>query len=79
MSLGVYPDTTLKLAREQRDIIRKQIAEGINPATTHKIEKVGSTENTFEAISKVALVGLERTDDRAIRQYAIDYGYVIAT
>jgi integrase len=52
MSLGVYPDTSLQQARERRDIFRKQIAEGINPAITRKIEKAGNIENTFAAISK---------------------------
>jgi predicted nuclease of predicted toxin-antitoxin system len=36
-------------------------------------------QDSYPGSTQVALVGLERTDDRAIRQYALDYGYVIAT
>ncbi len=30
-ALGTYPDVSLKLARDRRDLARKQIAEGIDP------------------------------------------------
>jgi hypothetical protein len=31
LPLGVYPELSLKEAREKRDIAKKQIAEGIDP------------------------------------------------
>ncbi|MGZ8137134.1 MAG: tyrosine-type recombinase/integrase [Methylococcaceae bacterium] len=52
LALGVYPETSLKQAREKRDTAKKQIADGIDPSLTRKIEKSGSTENTFAAIAK---------------------------
>jgi Integrase len=52
LSLGVYPATSLKEAREKRDTAIKQIAGGINPGITRKIEKAGSIENTFKAIAE---------------------------
>ncbi|WP_254257827.1 tyrosine-type recombinase/integrase [Methylobacter tundripaludum] len=52
LSLGVYPATSLKEARDKRDTAIKQIAGGINPGITRKIEKAGSIENTFKAIAE---------------------------
>ena len=56
LALGVYPETTLKQAREKRDHARKQIADGIDPAITRKIEKAGSSENTFKAVGEDFLI-----------------------
>ena len=56
LALGVYPETTLKQAREKRDHARKQIADGIDPAITRKIEKAGSSENTFKAVAEDFLI-----------------------
>lgn len=52
LSLGVYPATSLKEARDKRDTAIKQIAGGISPGITRKIEKAGSIENTFKAIAE---------------------------
>ncbi len=52
LALGVYPETSLKQARDKRDEARQQIANGIDPAITRKIEKAGSIENTFKAIAE---------------------------
>lgn len=52
LSLGVYPATSLRDARDKRDTAIKQIAGGIHPGITRKIEKAGSIENTFKAIAE---------------------------
>jgi hypothetical protein len=52
LALGVYPATSLKEARDKRDTAIKQIAGGINPSVTRKIEKAGSIENTFKAVAE---------------------------
>jgi integrase len=52
LALGVYPETSLKQARDKRDTVKKQIADGIDPGITRKIEKAGSTENTFKAVAE---------------------------
>lgn len=39
LSFGTYPDTTLKLARQQADAARKQVAAGIDPSETRKTQK----------------------------------------
>ncbi len=36
-------------------------------------------QNIYPNSTQVALVGLERADDRVIRQYAIDFNYIITT
>ena len=54
LAIGVYPETTLKKAREKRDEARKQIAEGIDPSENKKAFKTAQAEslvNTFEAIA----------------------------
>ena len=56
LALGVYPEITLKQAREKRDHARKQIADGIDPAISRKIEKAGSSENTFKAVAEDFLI-----------------------
>lgn len=52
---GVYPDVSLKMARDRRDEARRLIAEGIDPGTHKKEQKTAEeekTKNTFEALAK---------------------------
>jgi integrase len=51
LSLGVYPDVSLKLARDRRDEARKLIAQGIDPSAQRQAEK-SATSNTLEAIAR---------------------------
>ncbi|NOR68489.1 MAG: tyrosine-type recombinase/integrase [Methylomarinum sp.] len=46
LSLGVYPETTLKKAREKRDKARSQIAEGIDPMAEKKADS-----NDFKVVA----------------------------
>lgn len=50
ISLGVYPQTTLALAREKRDEARSQMAAGIDPSAARKAEKVARADS-FEAVA----------------------------
>ena len=55
LALGVYPETTLKEAREKREIARKQIANGIDPSENKKAVKESKAEsaaNSFEIIAR---------------------------
>jgi integrase len=55
ISLGTYPDTSLKDARERRDLARKDLASGIDPGTKRKAEKETRAvvaANTFEAVAR---------------------------
>ncbi|WP_027190866.1 tyrosine-type recombinase/integrase [Fundidesulfovibrio putealis] len=54
LSLGVYPDVTLKDARDRRDETRRLISQGIDPAQARKSAKTEEAENgeTFERIAR---------------------------
>jgi integrase len=51
LSLGVYPDVTLKAARKRRDEYRAQVADGVNPADERQAEKAAGA-NTFESVAR---------------------------
>ena len=50
LSLGLFPDVGLKLAREKADKIRQQLADGIDPSEQRKIEQQ-EKEVTFELVA----------------------------
>jgi integrase len=55
LSLGVYPATSLKDARDKRDTAIKQIAGGISPSENRKAVKESKAEsnaNSFEVIAR---------------------------
>ena len=51
LSVGVYPDVSLKVAREGRDELRRQLANGVDPSVKRKAEKTASAES-FEAVGR---------------------------
>jgi integrase len=51
LALGVYPDVSLKLARDRREKARQLIAEGIDPNAKKQAEKAARSD-TFEAIAR---------------------------
>lgn len=54
LSMGVYPDVSLKQARERRDEARRLLAEGIDPSVHRQTEKamaVTRTTGTFESVA----------------------------
>jgi integrase len=55
LSLGVYPDVTLKAARQSRDEARKLLADGIDPSEHRRALKSARVEgaaNSFEAVAR---------------------------
>ena len=55
LSVGVYPNVTLKDARQRRDESRKLLANGVDPLEHRKAEKATSRENganSFEVIAR---------------------------
>lgn len=55
LSLGVYPDVTLKVARERRDEARKLLAHGIDPSQNRKSARSARAEreaNSFEMVAR---------------------------
>jgi integrase len=59
LALGVYPDVSLKLARDRREEARQLLASGIDPGAKKQAEKA-SRADTFEAISREWLAQQER-------------------
>ncbi|WP_445193954.1 tyrosine-type recombinase/integrase [Sphingomonas sp. Tas61C01] len=53
LSLGAYPDVTLKDARERRDAARQSLACGIDPARKKREEKQASRANALNAFDGV--------------------------
>ena len=54
LALGVYPETTLKEARERRDEARKQLQNGIDPLKARKdmrLQLIEEQTNTFHAVA----------------------------
>ncbi|MBF0165450.1 MAG: tyrosine-type recombinase/integrase [Magnetococcales bacterium] len=55
LALGVYPDVSLKQAREKRDEARRLLAEGIDPGEHRKIIKTmdkSREADSFEAVAR---------------------------
>jgi integrase len=55
LSLGVYPEVSLKDARERRDDARKLLAKGTDPSDHRKAEKKAAAErsaNDFESVAR---------------------------
>jgi hypothetical protein len=55
LSLGVYPDVSLKEARERRDEARKLLANGIDPSEHCHAKKAANEEraaNSFEVVAR---------------------------
>ncbi len=55
LSLGTYPDVSLKVARERRDKARTQVAAGIDPGEHRKARKAAkqaTQSNSFEVIAR---------------------------
>jgi len=55
LSLGTYPDISLKMARERRDQERKKLVERIDPAINRKAVKAAWQDgqaNTFEVVAR---------------------------
>src|SRR4051794_38915903 len=53
LSLGMYPEVSLKLARELRDKARALLAQGIDPSIQRKADSLSQREavsNSFEVI-----------------------------
>ncbi|WP_243366071.1 tyrosine-type recombinase/integrase [Fundidesulfovibrio soli] len=79
LSLGVYPDVSLKDAREHRDEARSLLAQGIDPGEVRKAQKAEAEidENTFERVAREWFGKFQPTwspshADRIIRRFEKD-------
>lgn len=56
LSLGVYPEVSLRQARERRDVAAKQVADGTDPSEHRKASKVAKAANA--EVARLAASGL---------------------
>lgn len=70
MALGVYPEVSLKEARDKKDEARKLISENIDPSKDKKRKKVLSQENEENTFESVAREWYENRKDRWKTRYA---------
>ena len=54
LSLGVYPDVSLKEARRRRDEFRQLLANGVNPSDQRKATRAGTVDGTADSFETVA-------------------------
>jgi integrase len=55
LSLGTYPDISLKMARDRRDLERRKLVDKIDPALNRKAVKaawIDSQANSFEVVAR---------------------------
>lgn len=53
LSLGTYPEISLKEAREKRDEFRKLVAQGVDPSQERKAQKrIDAGEDTFQVVAE---------------------------
>ncbi|OJU23421.1 MAG: integrase [Sphingomonas sp. 66-10] len=69
LAFGVWPDTGLAEAREQRDAARKVLARGDDPAEKIRLDRIAATvaaSNSFKAVADEWLVKVEREGRSAV-------------
>jgi len=80
LSLGVYPDVSLKDARDRRDQARKLVADGVDPSEHRKAQKSARSDrlaNSFEVVAREWFAKFSKTwvaahGDRTIRRLERD-------
>jgi integrase len=80
LSLGVYPDVSLKDARDRRDALRKLLADGIDPIENRKAMKSARADraaNSFEVVAREWFAKYSATwaanhGDRVMRRFERD-------
>ncbi|WP_235523500.1 Arm DNA-binding domain-containing protein [Sphingobium sp. Leaf26] len=63
LAFEIYPDIGLADAREQRDVARKVLAKGNDPAEKIRLDRIAATvaaSNSFKAVADEWLVRVER-------------------
>jgi hypothetical protein len=69
LAFGVWPDTGLAEAREQRDAARRVLARGDDPAEKIKLERIAATvaaSNSFKAVADEWLIKVEKEGRSAV-------------
>ena len=76
ISLGVYPDITLKEARERRDEARNLVANAIDPSAHRQAARQAQEEVVTNSFKSVALEWLPKMSSR--KQWAPSYSKKVA-
>lgn len=71
LSLGVYPEVSLKEAREQRDEARKLLSKGVDPGETRRIAKTINAPDSTKSFRVIALEWHARQATRWSERHAI--------
>src|SRR5262245_20018898 len=76
LSLGTYPDTSLRAARDKRDAARIQLAAGADPSAKRQAEKTAHALS-FEAVSRewLAKLTLKETTVEQLRHRLETYAF----
>lgn len=69
LSLGTYPDTSLKTARDKRDEARALIAQGIDPSDVRKASKVQSQAEEADAAREAAGLPAPNSFEQIAREW----------
>ncbi|MCK4125281.1 integrase arm-type DNA-binding domain-containing protein [Ralstonia pseudosolanacearum] len=80
LTIGVYPDVSLKEARAKRDAAKKQLADGVDPSFAKQATKRTTrlnAENSFEAVArewhaKFSPTWSKSHGDRILRRLEVD-------
>lgn len=70
LALGVYPEISLKEARERRDDAKRLLEQGKDPSLEKKKKKALSQENNLNTFRVIALEWFENRKDRWSERYA---------
>lgn len=73
LAIGVYPDTTLALARERHQDARKLLAEGVDPSEQKKTDKRAAkvaAANSFESVARAWLAKYQQTVTESTHTHA---------
>jgi integrase len=78
LAFGVYPEVTLKHAREKRDEAKRLLADNVDPSMQHRLEKLKAA-STFRAVAEEVLVKLEREGRADVtlakKRWLLDFAY----
>ena len=80
LTLGAYPEVSLKRARDKRDDARRQLADGVDPTAKRRAEEDSAT-NTFKAVADEWLLTKKNAltpatwerDRRQIHKWVVPY------
>jgi integrase len=78
LAFGVYPEVTLKHAREKRDEAKRLLVDNVDPSMQHRLEKLKAA-STFRAVAEEVLVKLEREGRADVtlakKRWLLDFAY----